>query len=407
MASQYAEGISSGNRIEALDVIRGFALFGILVMNMPYFSQSFFAEMGGEIVWDSQIDRFITVVRDTLFSGKFNAMFCMLFAVGFTIQWQRWRQNNTIIFATTMYLRRLFWLFTIGIFHYVLLWPGDILHIYAVLGVSLLLFQRINDKGLIVLIVLGLFFPVWLLVYRYFIPNPEWRAQFIELVQQLGNGENSAYGAGSLFDSIRQNLTSLKATYSSNLFILPNVRNSVELLTTMLLGLLLGRREFFDSLCRNPQLIRRLQWLTLLVSVLFTSIDAAYISDMEMGTNGGVRRLIKFQCYEITRLATMSFYVLTLMRCLASPRLKKSLQLLIPLGRIPLTNYLLQSVIAVTLCYYWGFGLWGKISPLMSLLIAGAILFVIQLPLSHLWLNKFPLGPMEWLWRRLSYGKNR
>jgi uncharacterized protein len=72
---------------------------------------------------------------------------------------------------------------------------------------------------------------------------------------------------------------------------------------------------------------------------------------------------------------------------------------------MPLTNYLLQTLIGVTLFYHWGFGLWGKVGPALDLLLAVAIFFVIQVPLTRWWLSRFQQGPMEYLWRVLTYGR--
>ena len=73
-------------------------------------------------------------------------------------------------------------------------------------------------------------------------------------------------------------------------------------------------------------------------------------------------------------------------------------------GRMPLTNYLMQTLISVTLFYGWGFGLWGKVGPAVDLALAVGIFFAVQVPLSIWWLKRFELGPMEWLWRKLTYG---
>src|SRR5215468_9667545 len=129
MTSQ-AEPVSSGERIFTLDVIRGFALLGIYIMNMPFFNTSFYQGADGTHLWPAWWDRTAETARDVLFSGKFNSMFSMLFAIGFTIQLERLEQRDPE-HARAIYLRRIGWLFVFGVIHACVFWTGDVLHIYA------------------------------------------------------------------------------------------------------------------------------------------------------------------------------------------------------------------------------------------------------------------------------------
>jgi uncharacterized protein len=99
----------------------------------------------------------------------------------------------------------------------------------------------------------------------------------------------------------------------------------------------------------------------------------------------------------------MLFYVLTIVRIAHTPAGSRWFSGIACAGRMPLTNYIGQSINATTIFYGWGFGLWGKIGPFWQLLIAPAIFFVIQVPLSRWWLKSHEQGPLEWLWRRLTY----
>jgi uncharacterized protein len=101
----------------------------------------------------------------------------------------------------------------------------------------------------------------------------------------------------------------------------------------------------------------------------------------------------------------MCFYVLTIVRLAQLPDWQRRFAPIATAGRIPLTNYLMQTVIATALFYGWGLGLWGKVGPALQLLIALAIYFLIQLPLSAWWLRRFEYGPLEYLWRLGTYGR--
>jgi len=112
-----------GERIATLDILRGFALLGILIMNMPGFGNSFFVEADGSHLWPGRIDQFAENLRDLLFSGKFNSMFSLLFGIGFTTQFARMEQRDPSR-ATSLYLRRLVLLAMLGLVHATLFWRG-------------------------------------------------------------------------------------------------------------------------------------------------------------------------------------------------------------------------------------------------------------------------------------------
>jgi uncharacterized protein len=102
----------------------------------------------------------------------------------------------------------------------------------------------------------------------------------------------------------------------------------------------------------------------------------------------------------------MSFYVLTIVRLAQIPAWQRRFQPIAMTGRMPLTNYLLQTLIGTTLFYGWGFGLWGKVGP-VQLVMAFAVFFIIQVPLSTIGFRYFEYGPLEYVWRLGTYGKRR
>src|SRR5512137_1013356 len=160
-------------RLPVLDVVRGFALLGILIMNMPGFGASFFAEADGSFLWTHPVDRAAEMARDMLFSGKFNSMFSLLFGIGFTIQFARMQQIAPGR-ATSLYLRRLLVLLGLGLLHATVFWTGDVLHVYAILGLLLLLVLRdASDRTIITLIVLCLLYPVASGMLRLMVMTPD------------------------------------------------------------------------------------------------------------------------------------------------------------------------------------------------------------------------------------------
>ncbi len=154
-----ATPVSTKERIYTLDVIRGFALLGIFIMNMPWFNTSFYVGLrpgpnSGPSGGTSGPRR----PPKCCSSGKFNSMFSMLFAIGFTIQLERLEARDPG-HAKTIYLRRIFWLFVFGVIHMCVFWTGDVLHIYALMGLVLLALRRAPYKVLWTLFALCLLVP--------------------------------------------------------------------------------------------------------------------------------------------------------------------------------------------------------------------------------------------------------
>ena len=143
-----ATPVSAKERIYTLDVIRGFALLGIFIMNMPWFNTSFYVEYAGTELWPEWWDKWTETATEVLFAGKFNSMFSMLFAIGFTIQLERLEARDPG-HAKAIYLRRIFWLFVFGVIHVCVFWTGDVLHVYALMGLLLLALRRAPYKVLV------------------------------------------------------------------------------------------------------------------------------------------------------------------------------------------------------------------------------------------------------------------
>jgi len=399
----HAAPIQPGERIEVLDAIRGFALLGIFIMNVPAFNTSLFQGFGGDPAWPRWWDVGTETVRDVIFSGKFNSMFSMLFAVGFTIQLERLQAREPDR-ATWIYLRRLFWLFVFGAVHACVFWAGDVLHMYALLGVLLLLLRKLPDRAIVVLIVLCLLYPAIMGTIQMAITTQGDLEAGFELTRRAIAADNAAFGHGNFFDTARRS-TQAMLTYYTHPQDTGIFRAYVQFFTTVLLGLLLGRHRFFHDVAARLPLIRRAQWWALAIGL---ASGIGFMAWRNLATNPwepSVGRILAATGYVVCRVTIMIFYVATIIRAVCNERWRQRIAPVTLTGRMPLTNYLLQTLIAVTLFYHWGFGLWGKVGPALDLVLAVAIFFVIQVPLSRWWLSRFQIGPMEYLWRVLTYGR--
>jgi uncharacterized protein len=398
-----ATPVTAKERIYTLDVIRGFALLGIFIMNMPGFNTSFFAGVDGTKQFPAWYDQWAENARDVLFSGKFNSMFSMLFAIGFIIQIGRLEERDPAN-AKFTYLRRIFWLFVFGAIHMCVFWTGDVLHIYALFGLVLLALRRVPDKVLWTLFGLCMVYPVAMGLYRMSVFTPEYGAYIKTVSKAWEVTNNAAYGHGSWLAAAREHSRETAVLYTEPFMLRGILAFYVQVFSTMLLGLMLGRRKFFQNSGQHLPLVKRVQWATLalgLATGLTFGIWQATTTDFVTPTPF---RIIAFVSYWVCRVSIMAFYVATIVRCVHNDAWRRRLAPMATAGRMPLTNYLMQTLMATFIFYGWGLGFWGRVGPALDLAIAFVIFFVIQVPLSKWWLARYELGPMEWLWRKLTYG---
>jgi uncharacterized protein len=390
------------DRLPTLDILRGFALMGILIMNMPGFSYSGFAEADGSHLWASPVDQWAEQVRDLLFSGKFNSLFSLLFGIGFTIQFQRMQERDPTR-APTMYLRRLTVLLVIGLVHACVFWTGDVLHIYALLGMVLLFgLRRVSDRGIVVLIGACLAYPVAASLLRLAIVTPDFTAQRVRTAQAFEASNNAAYGAGTFADTVVENLRVMAYGYFDLWSLWGTFGWYVMLAMTMMIGLLAGRRRWVQRVPELMPRIRRLTWWALALGLV---LGAAFTVIFELNRAPGpsLVKVLGGLCYSLSRLALMVFYVLVIVRIAHTAAGRRWFKPFEAAGRMPLTNYLMQTALCITLFNAWGFGLWLKVGPAAGLALALFIFFAVQVPWSLWWLRRHDRGPMEALWARWTY----
>lgn len=402
MNTPSAQPLPGSDRLPTLDILRGFALMGILIMNMPGFSYSGFAEADGSHLWNRPVDQWAEQLRDMLFSGKFNSLFSLLFGIGFTIQFQRMQERDPAR-APAMYLRRLAVLLLIGLVHACVFWTGDVLHVYALLGMVLLFgLGRVSDRGIMVLIAACLVYPVAASLLRLAIVTPEFTARRVREAQAFEASNNAAYGAGTFADTVVENLRVMAYSY----FDLWNLWGTfgwyVMLAMTMMIGLLAGRRRWVQRVPELMPRIRRLTWWTLALGLV---LGAAFTVIFELNREPGpsLVKVLGGLCYSLSRLALMVFYVLVIVRIAQTAAGRRWFRPFEAAGRMPLTNYLMQTAICITLFNGWGFGLWLQVGPAAGLALALFIFFAVQVPCSLWWLRRHERGPMEALWARVTY----
>jgi uncharacterized protein len=344
-------------------------------------------------------------LRDLLFSGKFNSMFSLLFGIGFTIQFARMQARDPAR-ATGLYLRRLGVLGVFGLVHATLFWTGDVLHIYALLGLLMLLaLRRLGDRAIVVLIGACLLYPVVSGVLRLLVMTPEITAQLVAEAKAFEASNNAAYGQGSFVDAAAEHLREFGHFYDNRWSLWNTLGFYVQMAMTMLLGLLAGRRHWPQRIPELLPRLPRLPWGALALG-LVCGLAFTVIFESQRAPGPTPLKLLGGLCYWASRFALMVFYVLTIVRVAQTPAGARALAPLATTGRMPLTNYLMQTLLCTMLFYGWGFGQWGRVGPAAGLGLALLIYFGIQVPWSLWWLRTHERGPMEALWARLTYGRS-
>jgi len=394
--SGLAGPVAPGERIVTLDVLRAFALLGILVMNMPGFYASFWDPRPPHERWPGGADRAAWWAMDTFFSGKFNSLFAFLFGVGFAIQLERLMARAA--HPVGIYLRRLVTLLAFGVAHGVLLWVGDILHAYAILGILLVLLRRSSDRVLLAIVVFGLLTPAIFATYQLFTYTPANEQADRGVFGHLNRLVVDAHTRGAYLDVVRSNIAQFRTIYS-------DIRGYLffpSLFLTILLGYLFGRRRYLQDASAHLPFWRRLMATCLIVGLsaaLTFSIAVPYLEPFKPSVLG----VIVTAAYSLQRPALMLFYAAVIVLLVHSDRWGSRLRLLAPMGRMPLTNYLLQSLICTTIFNAYAFGFFNRVGPAAGLLLA-VVIYCVQLVWSRWWFTRYEFGPMEWLWRALTYG---
>jgi uncharacterized protein len=406
---QAPEPVAPAERIETLDVLRGFALFGILLVNMALFSWPCYDLFLGVQPWTTRADVAADWLIRILAEGKFISLFSFLFGLGMAIQMER-AEARGVTFAGR-YTRRLLTLLVIGLAHALLVWEGDILVLYAVFGFLLLAFRKCRPRTLLLWAGVSLLIPVavyallWaLMALGSLVPEIAERieaelAATAVLYSRAAEENLRVFARGSVAEIFVQRVRNLIFLYQYVWYYAP------MFFAMFLLGLYAGRHRILHHVEANLGFIRRaLVWglcVGLPVNVVYavchhlgdlSSVSPAWVIGAATLAVGG-----PMLCFA---------YVAAITLLLRGHHVRKLFHPLAAVGRMALTNYLLQSLICTTVFYSYGLGWYGTVGRVPGLALA-VMIFAAQIPLSVWWLKRYRFGPVEWVWRTLTYGQRQ
>jgi uncharacterized protein len=397
--------VPESERIDVIDVLRGFALFGVLLANaLWYFSG--FGDLPDEEVLQlppNPLDPAMFELQRFFVSGKFISIFAFLFGMGFALQMRRAGERGVPVKG--LYLRRMLWLLAFGLAHAMLAFYGDVLHIYALLGVVLIGWVARSDRMLV----------GWGLALA--IVSPTAVSALLWAFPALTGG---AVDPAAAFESRRAAAVAGHATFAgqdyggvirANAFdFWTRLTTDVALTTALasfgkfLLGVWAGRTGLLVR-ASVGWMRRGVAWgLALGVACQGAIVADAVYPALDADTWGA--RVAETALWHAGVFALATSYVCAIVLLFRRPDWNGTLSFLAPVGRMALTNYLGQSVVCILIFYGVGLGWYGRVGPTAVTGIAIA-LFALQAAASAWWVSRFRFGPAEWVWRSLAYGRRQ
>ncbi len=401
--------MSALERVELIDILRGFALFGVLVANMKGYSLPMNAYFGFGADWpsltplDKGIDEFILWA----IKGKFLSLFAVLFGLGLSVQLMRAQAKG--ISVVPRYVRRLLVLLMFGTAHVFLFWFGDILHTYALVGFVLVLLRGLSPKVIGRIIV-----SLWMLMtiggFVGFIgPQLRPRAPLSAAQQKMQQKSREEFKKD--LDKKMADEVTIMTTGTFREQTALRARQWVELygswgtlgyfgfvLHLFLMGLYAGKRRLFQDVEANLPFLRKCMWFGL--ACLIAGLIRFVPPTPEVPGSQYVRGMLNaFSGY------TFFFYAAGISLLVhKSAAWHRFWGHIAPIGRMALSNYLAHTLVCTFIFYGWGLGYFGKMGSTWGLVLS-LVIYALQIPFCAWWLKNFQFGPMEWLWRSLTYGK--
>jgi uncharacterized protein len=385
--------VPGGERITVIDCLRGAALLGIIIANMRGFNAPMAAYFQPNLMWTGMPDRIAQALVDWLVQGKFITIFATLFGVGFAIQMDRAVARGL---GLSFYARRMLALLLIGLVHSFALWWGDILTAYAICGLFLMFFRKRTQKTILIwghimywfllVLVSGLYIAT---LFGLQLPDPP-KPDLAKIVQ--------IYAHGSVREIFFMRADEW-AQANSFILILTNI------LGLHLFGLYVWRQGYLQRPAEFLDWWRKAQRVGLIVGIIGNAIIVTLNWIFQPNPMHPTLPSVVMLCLHWIAVPALSLgYSATIVMLWQHPVWQQRLMPFSYVGRMALTNYLMQSLVCTTIFYSYGLGLYGRVGPLLDLFLA-ILIYSLQVPFSKWWLSSHRFGPMEWVWRRLTYGR--
>ena len=383
----------SPDRVLDIDILRGFALFGVILVNIFYFQVpavyfSAYYEQFSDL-WS----RIVVYILNWFFTGKFYPIFSFLFGLGFSIQFLNARKKGTNPY--TFLARRLAILMLFGLVHIIFVWEEDILFIYAIFGfVLLMLIDQSPRFILAAALILYFASPVFDILSNFFNGSVDDPDAFNSI---------SAYTDFYVNASYWQILQERVKIYVQNYNQPGEILSLLNRLAFFLMGLYAGKKNYITTFREQSSYWFQMLLLSIGVFSVGFLIDKLWLKNLYTA-NSPILLSLEEIVNSISNLFQVFVYMIGFLLLLTVSRLRPLLLPLANIGRTALTVYLTHTIVFSFLFYSFGLKLYASLTPIQLLVIA-IVLFFVDVILSILWLKYFQYGPLEWVWRSLTYNK--
>ena len=388
--------IAARERAITLDVLRGFALCGVMIGNMVLYSGRW--AWGGQGPDPTMLDEIAAWFLALLVDSKAQTLLTFLFGFGFAVQLVRAEARGEPVMG--LYLRRMVVLFGFGALHVTLLWWGDVTWTYAVAGFGLLGFVHASNRTRVIVGLILIFVPVVVVmtfpsVFKAAVElvsdSKQIRRATLEMIAALHNPDRAGLGR----QHVEYALVWCTRIYAWYFF---------WTLGRFLLGYVAGQRRWFDNDGRDhlPVFRRMAVWGGAVAAVTTTVAVLARLGVLSLHHHGLIGGIADKALEQLGLLAMTVMYIGIVVLLMQRRAWRRVLSVLAPVGQMALTTYFSQSLICTFLFYGWGLGWAGEVGVADCVGIALAV-FAWQIALAHVWLQYFRFGPLEWVWRSAVY----
>jgi uncharacterized protein len=391
--------VGLSDRILSLDVLRGVAVLGILIMNIQSYAMIGAAYLNPDAYGSlTGINKWVWILSHIFGDQKFMTIFSMLFGAGIVLMTSRIESKSQK--SAPVHYRRTFWLLIIGLIHAYLLWHGDILVSYGLCGLFLFLFRRKKPKNLLII---GLIFIlIGSLIFLMFgLSLPSWpEASYQNTLQSWKPDPSEVEWELELYRGswIKQNPHRIQVALVFQTFIFLTLVGW-RAGGVMLVGMALYKWGVFSA-----QHSKKFYIVLMIIcfSIGFPLVICGIIQNFKANWSLDFSMFLGSQFnYWGSLFISMGFICIVMLICQFNAW-KKFIRTFSAVGRMAFTNYLLQTLICTFIFYGHGLGFFGKVQRVYQILIVLGV-WVVQLIISPLWLKYFRFGPAEWLWRSLTY----
>jgi len=401
--------VQTNEREIFMDVLRGFAILGIFIANLGTGFSGYreSANLTGPFLvegWDHKM----SFLHHMFIEGKFYSIFSLLFGWGIALQFKRAAASDINALPTVK--RRLMFMLLLGAMH-LMIWPGDIVFFYALLGFLLLPFRKFSNKTLVITGISLTLLPIALYAaksYWQWLNAPAGilfgTGQKVDTFLTGVNSEESYFAFAknaNWWDIFKGNLAGFFYRFGYLFF----VSRIPKVLGMFLIGYALGRSDFYKNIVQNKKIIYWVIGIGLLIGLPANFYLARYMSYfMDDYFNLKIKGLYQTIAYAIGVAPLALAYVGLFMLSFQTAAGKKILSVLAPVGKMAFSNYIMQSLIGNFFFLGAGLGYTGQLGPVYYTLF-GIGVFILQIIISTIWLNYFNYGPVEWVWRSATYKK--